>query len=528
MRLRRSLSVLVTALSFAALLPAVAGAAEPYEATIDLTFPTVGSARFGHDYHQARSGGRQHKATDLLVPKHTPAYAAVDGTVCFITGIDEPMPSWGYSLSICGEDGRSYRYIHLNNDRPGTDDGLGGPEHAYAPGIRRGTEVARGQLVAWIGDSGNAESTASHLHFEIHDDRVTDPYGDHRIDPYFSLVAAKARGDVPTGAVVAPSVPSTRVAGADRVATAIALSRTAYPSATVAVVAPSTFVAEAVVAGPLAAALGGPVLTTHPSELDPRLVGELRRLGVERVVAVGLPGAVAASLGAAGVAVERVGASDRYGLAAAVAARLWQAQGLAAARSSEAGGDTSVGREVVLALGEHPDPSRAWPDSLMASYYGAATGAPVLLVGPGTLPDATVSALAGVARVTIIGGEAAVPFETASALRGLGIEVQRLGGATRYSTALAVSDDLVRRGLVTVGDTWVATARNWPDAATSGPVVARRRGLLVLVDGEGRGADAETQRFLSRRAGAIERIVGIGGGAAVTAGALASAARWAT
>lgn len=522
MLLRHLLAPFVAAAAALALLPAVANAAEPYEVTLDITFPTVGSATFIHDYHQPRGGGRTHKATDLMVAKHTPAYAAVAGTVCSITGVGEPAPSWGYALSICGADGRRYAYVHMNNDRPGTDDGLGGAAHAYAPGIVRGATVARGQLVGWIGDSGNAESTASHLHFEIHDPRVTDPYGDHRIDPYFSLLAAHARGDVPGGtgttlvpaAPVAPAVPAARVAGADRVATAIALSRESSDAASVAVLAPSVFVAEAIVSGPLAAALGGPVLTTHPSLLDSRVVAELQRLGVERVVAVGLPAAVAEALTVAGFAVDRVGGTDRYGLAAAVAARTWEEQGPGE-------------RRVVVALGEHADPSRAWPDSLLASYFGAATGQPVLLVAPDALPDATAGALAGATQVTIIGGEAAVPATVADAIRALGVDVQRLSGRTRYSTALAVSDELVRRGLASATRTWVATGRNWPDAATSGPAVAAAGDLLLLVDGAGQGADGETRSSLTQRAGTIEAIVGIGGDRAVSPAALSAVATWA-
>lgn len=648
-RLSRLAAGVVAALVVLPVVPATA--AEPYQVTLDIAFPTVASAYFVHDYHQDRSGGaRKHKATDVMAPKHSPAYAVVDGTICYINGIDEPMPSWGYSVSVCGEDGRRYAYLHMNNDTPGTDDGQGGPELAYAPGIRRGARVARGQLIAWVGDSGNAENAGSQIHFEVHDDRVTDPYGDQRIDPYPSLVAAKQRGEFPDGSILAPTAPTARVAGSDRVATAIELSRNAFPSAPAAVVAPAGSPSEAIVAGPLAAALGGPVLTTDAGSLDGRVRDELRRLGAEHVVTVGLGSGVAGALRDAGFRVEELGGSDRFATAAAVAQRTWELRGLApttqttgvapgvdgdlltaapteptllvsdSRRRSEPvaldgasvagpvaifldGVDpwqveevrfaiagvleheerqepydlvgsgrrgaqlwdtadlvgthtleaTVVGRDgsttvvtatfevlpvagdggmpvrrAIIALGSHPDPARAWPDSLMASYHGAATGDPVLLVAHDRVPSTTLAALDGVSELTVIGGTAAVADGLVETLASGGAQVTRLWGKTRYSTALAVADDLVQRGLVSPTRTWAATGRNWPDAATSGPVVAEHGDLLVLVDGDGTGGDAETRAYVNGRANAVERVVGIGGSKAVADTALRALATWAT
>lgn len=66
--------------------------------------------------------------------------------------------------------------------------GLGGPVYAYAPTIRRGARVSAGQLIGWVGDSGNAENVGSHLHFEIHL-----PSGE-AINSYESLLAAAHPG----------------------------------------------------------------------------------------------------------------------------------------------------------------------------------------------------------------------------------------------------------------------------------------------------------------------------------------------
>lgn len=145
-----------------------------------IIFPVQGGATFSDDFGDARSG-HVHEGNDLVAPKMTPILAARGGTVVFAPTTE---PSYGYMISIAGDDGYKYNYIHINNDTPGTDDGAGGPENAYAPGIAPGVKVAQGQFIAWVGDSGDAESTVSHLHFEI---RLADGTA---IDPYQYLNAA--------------------------------------------------------------------------------------------------------------------------------------------------------------------------------------------------------------------------------------------------------------------------------------------------------------------------------------------------
>jgi hypothetical protein len=147
----------------------------------EIIFPVQGGAIFSDDFGDGRSGGRLHEGNDLMAPKMTPILAARGGTIVSAATIE---PSYGFMISIAGDDGYEYNYLHINNDTPGTDDGKGGVENAYAPGISRGTIVTQGQHIAWVGDSGNAESVGSHLHFEI---RLPD---DTAIDPYEYLQAA--------------------------------------------------------------------------------------------------------------------------------------------------------------------------------------------------------------------------------------------------------------------------------------------------------------------------------------------------
>lgn len=179
--------------------------------TVDLTFPVAKPGEqvtFSDSFLALRGGGsRLHAATDVMAPKHRPVHAAVGGTIISAPVVE---PSYGWMLSIRGDDGYRYAYVHLNNDTPvkgpdGTwlDDGKGGYVHAYGPriveaiatsGSAKGLRVERGELIGYVGDSGNAKGVAPHLHLEIH---LTDAQGEYRINPYDSLTAAVKRGDVP-------------------------------------------------------------------------------------------------------------------------------------------------------------------------------------------------------------------------------------------------------------------------------------------------------------------------------------------
>lgn len=68
------------------------------------------------------------------------------------------------TIALRHDDGWESWYIHLNNDTPGTDDGLA---WGIADGITPGTRVEAGQLIGWVGDSGTAEHTGPHVHFEL-------------------------------------------------------------------------------------------------------------------------------------------------------------------------------------------------------------------------------------------------------------------------------------------------------------------------------------------------------------------------
>jgi len=158
------------------------------EAMPAILFPLAAdSVRFTSGFGDPRAGGRTHHGQDMFCAKWTPILAVVNGTVDWIAS-GRPKSGKSYSILLRGDDGNQYFYDHLNNDNPGTKDNLGDPEFAYAPGLRNGARVTAGEIIGYVGDSGDAEASGPHLHFEIHLDSW-----DHRVDPAPALRAALSR-----------------------------------------------------------------------------------------------------------------------------------------------------------------------------------------------------------------------------------------------------------------------------------------------------------------------------------------------
>ena len=128
--------------------------------------------RFSNDFGQARAG-HFHQGNDLLGVKLQPVVAVASGVV---TRIDSGSTAGNWIVISHQGDWESW-YMHLNDDTPGTDDGSLGPSEFVAEGIEVGAFVEAGQLIGLVGDSGNAEWTTPHTHFEIHHHgAIVNPY----------------------------------------------------------------------------------------------------------------------------------------------------------------------------------------------------------------------------------------------------------------------------------------------------------------------------------------------------------------
>src|SRR5215208_2992637 len=176
LRGRRSLLIAAAATTGAATAGTGKGVVPP------LIFPVVGEVGYTDDFGDARGNGR-HEGNDLMAPKRATAVAVERGTVKFWTTSAQA----GCMLYLYGDSGTKYLYIHLNNDLTLDNDNAGKcvAGVAYAPGLKNGARVAAGQPVGFVGDSGDANGIASHLHFEVH------PRGGDAVSPFPYLKRAK-------------------------------------------------------------------------------------------------------------------------------------------------------------------------------------------------------------------------------------------------------------------------------------------------------------------------------------------------
>jgi murein DD-endopeptidase MepM/ murein hydrolase activator NlpD len=122
-------------------------------------FPVVGGARFSDDWGAPRSDTGFHQGIDLMAPLGTPVVAVSDGTLVAV--------GWnrlgGHRLWLRDTDGNYFYYAHLS---------------AYAPLARPGAKVHAGDVLGFVGNTGDAAGGPFHMHFEIH------PAGRWAIPPF--------------------------------------------------------------------------------------------------------------------------------------------------------------------------------------------------------------------------------------------------------------------------------------------------------------------------------------------------------
>lgn len=142
-------------------------------------FPVYGPASFGDTFGASRpnvSGGWHH-GEDIVAPLGTPLLAVADGTL-FSVGWND---IGGWRLWLRDAQGNEFYYAHLS---------------AYAPIAADGAQVEAGDVLGFVGKSGDAEASIPHLHFEIHPVSLLALGYDGAVAPYPFLIAWRRADDV--------------------------------------------------------------------------------------------------------------------------------------------------------------------------------------------------------------------------------------------------------------------------------------------------------------------------------------------
>jgi len=182
-------------------IPRIAGGDDRTQASGGYVFPVFGSsASYTDDYGAPRAGTGTHHGNDIFAPTGTPVMAIADGEV-YKVGVNT---LGGNRLWLRDGFGNTYYYAHLSG---------------YASQIRDGVRVRAGEIIGFVGNTGQAITTPPHLHFEIHpgDGDAVNPY------PYLQAwqrgttvsmgfeASSVARGQAPAvGAVVVGHEPEAR------------------------------------------------------------------------------------------------------------------------------------------------------------------------------------------------------------------------------------------------------------------------------------------------------------------------------
>ena len=253
-----------------------------------------------------------------------------------------------------------------------------------------------------------------------------------------------------------------RIAGANRYATAVAVSQAGFPSgAPVVYIAQGADYPDALGAAPAAVKEGGPLLLTESSVLTPIVKTEIQRLNPSKIVVVGGTGVVKPTVFNALKAMVpntiRVGGSNRYATARLVVAQAFSSSTVA-----------------YVATGT------GFPDALSASAAAGATGSPVILIN-GSLSsiDGATKALLqslGVTQTRIAGGTGVVTNGVQSSLASF-TAVTRAAGTNRFDTNHLINAAIFSSEPLA----FLATGFQFPDALAGAALAGAQGAPLYLV-----------------------------------------------
>ena len=235
---------------------------------------------------------------------------------------------------------------------------------------------------------------------------------------------------------------TTRVAGADRINTAVEVSKKYYKSAETVIIANSEKFADSLSASALSKALKAPILLVKKDQLDSVVAQEIKRLGAKNVVVIGGNHSVDKTKNSLSqYNLQTIAGSDRYETSAKIAQEIIKRTGTT---------------QAVIASGE------TFADALTVAPLANKNNMPILLVQPNNIPKATQEVLKQIKNTIIVGGEKTISNQVANKLPN----PTRIAGANRYETAKKIYE----YGFKDRSEVNIANGTNFADSLVIGSI----------------------------------------------------------
>lgn len=260
--------------------------------------------------------------------------------------------------------------------------------------------------------------------------------------------------------IVTSNANFTRLGGADRYATSIAISQAGWKgTSSYAVLATGNDYPDALSAAPLAKRYSAPILLTDKNSIPQGVLTELKRLSVTYVFITGGTGAVSQAvenqLNTMGITTERLGGTDRFQTSIKIAEKLGVVLG-----------------EIIVTNGYE------WTDALSASSIAAKKGIPIILTNKDVLPDSINAFISknNFNKTYILGDTDLISDNVANKFPGR----ERIAGINQYERNI----NIIKRfeSDINFSNICIATGRDFPDALSGSALAAMLNTAIVLVD----------------------------------------------
>lgn len=251
-----------------------------------------------------------------------------------------------------------------------------------------------------------------------------------------------------------------RIAGQDRVETALKISQKGWDSALTVILCEYSDYPDSIASTPFAVSLNAPILLTAGDSIDSRVVQELQRLKPQNVILLGgiacLKPSIEKKLDNLSLKWERIGGIDRYETSVLLAKHL-------------------TSDSLILANGD------SFPDALSAATFAGIKQIPIVLTST-TLPNSVIQYYqeTGPKHLIVIGGEVVVPSNNLTKNK-FTVET-RLGGQDRYETNAKVVSFM--KDTYESNDLFLASGITFPDAVAGTVLASKEKSPLLLTEKE--------------------------------------------